>query len=101
MIFYVDSNSNSDVKLFELDKETDLCMLVLCNILVQEFGSWQGGINPRFSPANNTVVSIKKLDAAQQRATMELVIARLHGWINYVDTYHGKDEAKDIPEHSI
>ena len=92
-----DSSSKSDLD----SKNRQLSMIGLCKLLQQEFGSWQRGINPRYSPANDTVVSIQNLDVQKQRETMDQVTKRLHEWINHIDKYHGKEDASDIPAHLI
>lgn len=76
-------------------------MVDLFNIIKEEFGAFQGGIEPRYSAASNSVLAVLKLTGLQQEDAINTVMHRLLEWIYHIDTYSGKIDAKDVPANLL
>ena len=66
------------------------------------FGTFQGGKFPRFSTGSNNLLDIFPGKATRDTSKrLKDVVESLFEWIDFIDSYHGKEEAKDIPYLTI
>ena len=70
---------------------------------IRIFGTWQGGNNPRYSSCGNQLYDIfgEKENDTNSRIRLKKVSGILFDWIQFIDSYHGTSEAKEIPYFQI